>query len=138
MPAATQQLRRRFTELVLNSYLVGVTPTDHRLLLHEYGTWRLLPRIHRPRDSRSQTYSTFQYAKTRIKAAESFLTWLAQRDTPLATANQTDVDEFITQNPQLLGAMEPFLRWTTRTRKSRELICHKERSDQLGVVRPIM
>ncbi|QIZ01035.1 hypothetical protein HEP87_54450 [Streptomyces sp. S1D4-11] len=84
----------------LNSYLVDVAATDHRLHLHEYGTWRLLPRIHQPRDSRPQTYSTLQYAKSRIKAAESFLAWLAQRDTPLAKVTQADVDEFITQNPQ--------------------------------------
>jgi hypothetical protein len=31
----------------LNSYLIDdVAATDHRLHLHEYGTWRLLPRIH--------------------------------------------------------------------------------------------
>lgn len=111
----------------MNSYRVDVAVTDHRLHLHEYGTWRLLPRIRQPRDSTPQTYSTLQYAKSRIKAAESFLAWLAQRDTPLAKATQADVEEFITQNPQLLGAMEPLLRWTTRTRK---LSCRKQRSDQ--------
>ncbi|WP_327138543.1 hypothetical protein OG585_53460 (plasmid) [Streptomyces sp. NBC_01340] len=114
----------------MNSYLVDVAVSDHRLHLHEYGIWRLLPRIRQPRDSRPQTYPTLQYAKSRIKAAESFLAWLAQRDTPLAKATQADVEEFITQNPQLLGAMEPFLRWTTRTRKTRKLSCRKQRIDQ--------
>jgi hypothetical protein len=114
----------------LTDYLAPVEPTGHRLVLHEYGTWRLLPRIHRPRDSRPQTYSTFQYAKTRIRAAQSFLTWLAQQDTPLSEATQADVDDFLTRNPPHLGALEPFLRWTTRTRKSRKLACRKARSDQ--------
>ncbi|MGW2651731.1 hypothetical protein ACWC2T_44420 [Streptomyces sp. NPDC001393] len=114
----------------LTNHLTTVTPADHRLVLHEYGTWRLLPRIHRPRDSRPQTYSTFQYAKTRIRAAQSFLTWLAQQDTPLVKAIQADVDNFLTHSPQLLGELEPFLRWTTRTRKTRKLACHKPRSDQ--------
>jgi hypothetical protein len=114
----------------LTSHLALVRPTDDRLVLHEYGTWRLLPRIHRPRDSRPQTYSTFQNAKTRIKAAQSFLAWLAQQETPLAKATQADVDDFLSRNPQHLGALEPFLRWTTRTRKSRTIACHKPRSDQ--------
>lgn len=114
----------------LTDHLATAEAADHRLILHEYGTWRLLPRIHRPRDSRPQTYSTFQYAKTRIRAAQSFLTWLAQHDTPLAAATQTDVDDFLSHNPQHLGALEAFLRWTTRTRKSRKLACHKPRSDQ--------
>jgi hypothetical protein len=107
-----------------------VEPSAHRLLLHEYGTWRLLPRIHQPRDSRPQTYSTFQYAKSRIRASHNFLTWLVERDTPFAEATQEDVDEFLAQNTQLIGTLEPFFRWTTRTRKSRKLACHKPRSDQ--------
>ncbi|MFF3918503.1 hypothetical protein ACFYZB_34535 [Streptomyces sp. NPDC001852] len=114
----------------VTDHLATAESADQRLILHEYGTWRLLPRIHRPRDSRPQTYSTFQYAKARIRAAQSFLTWLAQHDTPLAEATQTDIDDFLSRNPQHLGALEAFLRWTTRTRKSRKLACHKPRSDQ--------
>lgn len=114
----------------LTDHLATAVAADHRLVLHEYGTWRLLPRIHRPRDSRPQTYSTLQYAKTRIRAAQSFLTWLAGHDTPLARATQADVDDFLTGNPQHVGALEPFLRWTTRTGKTSKLACRKPRSDQ--------
>jgi hypothetical protein len=45
--------------------------------------WGLLPRIHHPRDGSPQTYSTLQYAKTRIRSAHRFLAWLGQRNTCL-------------------------------------------------------
>jgi len=114
----------------LNACLAGIQPAANRIVLHEYGTWRLLPRIHRPRDGRPQTYSTLQYAKTRIRSADRFLAWLGQRNTWLAAATQTDVDEFLSLHAQLAGTLQPFLRWTTQTRNSRRLGCHQERRDQ--------
>lgn len=114
----------------LDAYLAGIGPAAHRIVLHEYGTWRLLPRIRRPRDGRPQTYSTLQYAKTRIRSAHRFLAWLGQRDTCLAAATQTDVEEFLSRHGQLAGTLQPFMRWTTQTRHSRQLGCHPERRDQ--------
>jgi hypothetical protein len=114
----------------LNAYLADVEPAANRIVLHEYGTWRLLQRIHRPRDGRPQTYSTLQYAKTRIRSAHRFLAWLGQRNTWLAAATQADVDEFLSLHAQLAGTLQPFLRWATQTRNSRRLGCRPERRDQ--------
>lgn len=116
----------------LAAYLADSEPAAHRLVLHEYGTWRILPRIHRPRDSRPQTYSTLQYAKTRIRTAQQFLTWLDDYDMMLTRATQSDVDDFVTQHTHLAGTLEPFLRWTTKTRRSRKLACRRPPADQPG------
>ena len=111
----------------LNAYLADVEPATNRIVLHEYGTWRLLQRIDRPRDGRPQTYATLQYAKTRIRSAHRFLAWLGQRNTCLAAAAQADVDEFLSLHAQLAGTLRPFLRWTTQTRNSRRIGCRPER-----------
>ncbi|MFI6689697.1 hypothetical protein [Streptomyces sp. NPDC050485] len=116
----------------LTIYVKNVELPAHGLVLHEYGTWRLLPRIHRPRLSVPQTYSTLQLAKSRIRAAHSFLIWLPERATELSRATQADVDEFISQNNQLAGALAPFLTWTSKTRKSRKLTCYTPPSDHSG------
>jgi len=42
----------------LNAYLAGIELAANRSVLHEYGTWRVLQRIHRPRGGRPQTCST--------------------------------------------------------------------------------
>jgi hypothetical protein len=114
----------------LPGFTCNIQPPANRILLSEYGTWRLLPRIRKPRDRRPQTYSTFQYAKTRIRAAARFLAWLDQQHTQLDNATQGHVDDFLTANTQLLPALEPFFRWTSTTHRSRRLTCRRIRRDQ--------
>lgn len=83
--------------------------TDHRLLLQEYGTWRLPPRIHQPRGDRPQTYSALPLAKSRIKAARQFLGWLAARNNILAQAHQAALDKFLATHPETRPNLQPFI-----------------------------
>lgn len=101
-----------------------------RNLLNEYGQWRLLPKIADPRSHPNQTYSTLQLARTRTRAAEKFLSWLAEREVSLAKARQCDVDAFLELNPELRPFLEPFLNWTSNTKRSIRLKCQRIRKEQ--------
>ncbi|MFK4299864.1 hypothetical protein ABH924_005054, partial [Arthrobacter sp. GAS37] len=116
-------------ETWLPRFLEEAEPASHRLVLHEYGTWRLLPRMRQPRDSRPQTYSTFQLAKSRIRAARRFLDRLTEENLTLADASQAHVDDFLAGNPQILPLLQPFYLWTTQTRRSQTLVCKRNRGN---------
>ncbi len=129
VPAAPQQLRRRLPKLAQRlprGRRAGREPDRSPRVRH------LAVAAEDPPSPRRQTetYSTLQYAKTRIRSAHRFLAWLGQRNACLAAATQADVDEFLSLHGQLAGTLQPFLRWATQTCNCRSLGCRPERRDQ--------
>lgn len=117
-------------EAWLKEHTRAVQDRANRILLTEYGQWRLSPKIVDPLAQRDQTYSTLQLAKSRIRAADTFLDWLAERDATLPTANQYDFDAFLDLNPELRPLLEPFFNWTSDTKRSGKLECRRIRGDR--------
>jgi hypothetical protein len=88
--------------------------------VHAYATWRVLRRLRRSaeRADRPRTYT--RNARVTISAAAALLNWLADHGIPLAEADQTDVETWLTGGPARYQARD-FLRWAAGTGHARTL-----------------
>ncbi len=96
-------------------FLAGIASDTDRRLVAAYATWRVLRRLRRTaeRSTRPRTYT--RHARLRITAATRFLTWLAERDTTLATTEQADMDAWLAGGPARYDVRD-FLLWASEHR----------------------
>ena len=73
-------------------------PADRRLV-QAYATWRVLRRLRRRAEQRTEPQTPTRHARNQINAAARFLAWLHARGKTLTTCGQADVDEWLTTGP---------------------------------------
>jgi hypothetical protein len=118
LPPRDEDLAR--TERWLTNLLTNLTDPAQRLLLGAYATWRVLRRLRRRADHTTAARTYTATARTNIKAAATFLTWLSTQHSTLDHLNQRDIDTYLATGP---GAWQirDFLTWTAETGHSPRL-----------------
>lgn len=107
-------------------------PQAHRLLLREYGTWRLIPGLRKQARRRPLTPSSDALARSRVKAGGAFLRGLEANGVALPDATQADLDDFMVNHPALRSGLGPFIEWARRSRRCTPLILPRLRKTWAG------
>lgn len=94
----------------LDNLLSAIEVPEHRRLVQAFATWQVMRRLRRRAATNPAPRTYTAHAKTTIKTAASFLTWLATNDTALAKARQADIDNWLTTGPRACHVRE-FLTW---------------------------
>jgi hypothetical protein len=104
--------------------LLADAPDHHRQLLRAYGSWSVLRRArHRARQSRF-TAASAHNARTKIRIALAFLTWLDRIDVPLHQVRQAHVEQWLDSGRPIRRRINDFLKWTNRRGLTDELGVH--------------
>ena len=93
-------------------HLEEIGDVERRQQVHAYATWRVLNRARRRAERDPSSPSATRYAKTRVRAAISFLDFLDQRQRHLCDCTQSDVDDWLTDGPPSAHEVCDFLDWT--------------------------
>jgi hypothetical protein len=111
LPPRDEELAR--TEQWLTALLASIHIPEQRRLVQSFATWQVLRRLRRSAAPSTRPRSPTAHARNQIKAAASFLTWLASRGQPLASCRCADVDDWLATGP---GAWQVrgFLTWAAR------------------------
>lgn len=91
--------------------LLAEQPPHITVVLQPYATWHV---THRLRRARGNSPSAAKYARTRIRCAADFLTWLHTRSTDLTNATQHDVDYWTDHGTTTRRRLRDFLTWTNK------------------------
>jgi hypothetical protein len=117
LPPRDEHLAR--LERWITDTLAARTDPDEQHLLHRYAVWHLLRRL-RGRLRADTTANQAAGVRTHVTAALTLLDWLADHDLTLATANQGDLEAWLTnENPVYRGATGDFVRWAHRQKLTR-------------------
>lgn len=108
LPARDEQ--RATTEGFLTQTLAGITGEHDRRLVNAYASWRVLRRLRVTAEHADRAHSYTRHAHHNITAAAGFLTWLDERGTTLADAEQSDIDTYLTDGPPRYHVRD-FLDW---------------------------
>ncbi len=93
------------TERWLANLLTNLTDPAQRRLLTAYATWRVIRRLRRRADHTTAARTYTATARTNIKAAAAFLTWLSTQQSTLDRVTQRDVDTYLTTGPGAGGGV---------------------------------
>lgn len=97
---------QRFTDQLLADIAEG----HDRQLIDAYARWHVLRRLRRRAEANPGPRTPTHHVRNHLKAAVGLLDWLAQRDTTLGDASQTDIDAWLTTEPSAYQARD-FVRW---------------------------
>jgi hypothetical protein len=118
--------------------LIQIDDTEHARMLHQFTTWRLLPKLHSQAARGPLSNGSRNTAATRINIAAAFLAWLAGRGQQLRQVTQSDIDLWHAEQPDP-RRLHAFLKWAMAaghmprlhlpapTRKEREPITQNHR-----------
>ncbi|MER0241349.1 hypothetical protein AAHZ94_04790 [Streptomyces sp. HSW2009] len=96
----------------LPSHLTGIAGPERSKTIRLFATWHILPRL-RTRAERSHiTPSIRRFAAEQVKHTTSFLQWLGERNSTLASCGQIDIDAEHTRT-----CLRAFLNWAMRSRR---------------------
>jgi len=111
LPPRNEEIAR--TEQWLAGLLGRLGDPASRRLVQSFATWQVMRRLRRSAAAVSRPRSPTAHARNQIKAAASFLDWLASRGQPLASCRHADIDDWLTTGP---GAWQVrgFLAWAAR------------------------
>lgn len=102
--------------------LLADQPAHRAKLIDPYARWFVLHRARRSAATRgSYTERAGQWARTRIRVALDFLTWLDKRDIALGDVTQGHVDAWLDNGSRRAYAIRYFLTWTARHNLTRKL-----------------
>jgi hypothetical protein len=110
-------------ELWLVDYLEELEVPEHERLIRRYATWEVLRPL-RARSARKPLSDVVHNgAKTRLKAAQAFLQFLALRQRSLADCRQADFDAWGAAAPAYrCKDARPFVAWAVRQRLAPDLV----------------
>jgi hypothetical protein len=88
---------------------------DEKHLLRRYALWHMLRRLRQRTRGADTTHNQYVLVRQHLRAAISFLDWLAARGISLADARQGDLDEWTTSSDATLRKeTKHFLRWANK------------------------
>jgi hypothetical protein len=82
-------------ERLVRRRLAALAGHPHERLLRQFALWQQLPRMRANAARRQLTYGAYNYANQQFVAAESFLTWLADRGRRPKQLKQADLDAWM-------------------------------------------
>lgn len=97
------------TQVWLDKILADL-PAEIAALVRPYAAWSVLRRARHRATRIKLTPSAPRYARTRIRAATAFLTWLAEHDRKLSDATQADIDRWLVAGTPSRRRRD-FIRW---------------------------
>jgi hypothetical protein len=108
LPPRDEELAR--TGQWLTGILAAIEPAAGRRLVQSYATWHVMRRLRASagKAGRPRTYTA--RARSNIRAAADFTTWLARHSRSLQQCRQADVDDWLATGPGA-GQVRDFLTW---------------------------
>jgi integrase len=108
LPPRDEELAR--TGQWLTGILAAIEPAAGRRLVQAYATWHVMRRLRASagKAGRPRTYTA--RARSNIRAAADFTTWLARHGRPLQRCRQADVDDWLVTVPGACQVRD-FLTW---------------------------
>ena len=98
----------------LKDILAGL-PKDQGDLLGRFARWHVLRRLRHQEQGGVATHGAINSARACIVATARFLAWLADHNTSITSATQTDLDQYAVEHPGQAKAVVAFLAWAGRT-----------------------
>lgn len=96
----------------IDEFLDGVTDADHVALLRPYARWRILRPVRAKAEAGPISDATGHGARTRLRAAATFLAFVADRGRAPGDCRQVDIDAWFTEHPDhRTHPARPFVTW---------------------------
>lgn len=114
--------------------LLAQRPQHHTQLVRPFATWHALRRARQRARRRPLTPQAATHIRTQVILSLDFLAWLDERGTTLATANQSDLDAWLTQGSQTRYFLAPFISWAAGRDLCDLTVPHKPRPAPAGLI----
>ena len=95
--------------------LLANLPKDQGDTLGRFARWHVLRRLRHQEQTGQATHGAISGARGCIVATARFLTWLAEHNTSITTATQSDLDQYAVECPGQAKAVVAFVTWAKRT-----------------------
>ncbi|MGW5465131.1 hypothetical protein [Streptomyces sp. NPDC003996] len=96
----------------LLGHLTSIEGSEHVKTIRLFTTWRVLPRLRARSEQSHITPSVRRFVAEQVKHATSFLNWLGERNTTLASCSQIDIDAWWAgNNEHNRTCLRAFLNW---------------------------
>lgn len=107
----------------LHGHLADIEDPEHVTTIRLFATWRVLPRLRSRAEQSHITPSVRRFAADQVKHATSFLQWLGERNTTLASCSQIDIDAWWAENSEHgRTCLRAFLNWAMQSRHCRRSV----------------
>jgi len=93
----------------LDAYLEDL-PADHSMMLRQFSRWVVLRRLHRT-PTLVLGDAANSNAREEIRQPARLLLWLAERQKPIGSLEQVDLDAWLAEGATSRRRVRPFLRW---------------------------
>ncbi|MFM9582445.1 hypothetical protein [Streptomyces caniscabiei] len=104
----------------LPAHLADIADHEHAKTIRLFATWHVLPGLRARADRSHITPSIRRFASEQIKYATTFLQWLNERNTTLASCGQIDIDAWFAENAEHARTrLRGFLNWAMQGRHCR-------------------
>jgi hypothetical protein len=114
LPAADRHLV--LFERWLGDVVSGIDQREHRQIVERFAAWHVQRRLRRFADHGPVTDKQTQQARSEVRQAVAFLTWLDGRGRTLAAGRQSDVDAWYAGAYTAHRLTHAFLRWAMTNR----------------------
>ncbi|WP_327031730.1 hypothetical protein [Micromonospora ureilytica] len=98
----------------LDTTIAAISDVAEQRLVRRFATWHYLRRLRQRSAVQPMSYGQLTVVRGELQAVARLLTWLRARDRTLATATQTDLDEWLTTGPASCRAARTFVAWAVR------------------------
>ncbi len=115
----------------LIEHLGAISDPEHEQIVRRFATWHVLPKLRARAGRRPLTTGSRQAAGAQIRAATTFLQWLADHQLRPADCRQADLDAWTAHQPQhARTAVRAFVIWSASATIMRRLRAPTPRSAQ--------
>jgi hypothetical protein len=105
----------------LEATLADLDNAEHRRLLRQFATWRLLRHLRQLAACQATTLGALNAAKQALRQAAAFLAFLALQHLRLAECRQDHLDAWLARGPTTRDALAAFLSWARQQRLTTQL-----------------
>ncbi|MBX7269580.1 hypothetical protein KIF24_28600 [Micromonospora sp. Llam7] len=106
----------------IDTATAAIADVNDRRLVRRFATWHHLRRLRQlSTPDRPTGYGQISAARGDLAAAIAFLAWLRTRSTSIATAQQADVDDWLTSGPSSRHNASAFVSWAVRRRHAHDI-----------------
>lgn len=105
----------------LEATLADLDNAEHRRLLRQFATWRLLRHLRQLAARQATTLGALNAAKQALRQAAAFLAFLAEQHLRLAECRQDHLDAWLARGPTTRDALAAFLSWARQQRLTTQL-----------------
>jgi hypothetical protein len=130
---ARDEVCHRFEQWITTT-TTAVLANPDRSIVRRWAHWVVLHEL-RIRRGRTPTAAD-RGARTQVRAATHFATWLHQQHLSLAAARQEHLDRWLADGATTRNAIRRFIAWTTQARATPRLTAPPARSKQRGDLLP--